>query len=94
MPPEYMLQFVQRRPFEPFRICLDDSTVHEIRHPELAMPGNRAIIVGVPKVPSQPLFDRFETLALLHVTPPGATGEGNSSERRRAVEWQALRRPE
>ena len=68
MPPEYLLQFVQRRPFEPFRICLDDGTVYDIRHPELAMPGSRAIIVGVPKAPSQPLFDCFVTLALLHVT--------------------------
>src|SRR5713101_243017 len=67
MPPENLLELIQKRPFTPFRIYLTDGTMYEIRHPELVMPGKRAVIVGLPADPAEPLFVRSVIVALLHV---------------------------
>lgn len=67
MPPEELLALVRRRPFVPFRIHLTDGTVYEVRHPELVMPGRRAAIIGFPADPDEPLYQRHETVALIHI---------------------------
>ncbi len=69
MPPEEILQALRKRPFEPFRIHLSDGTVYEVRHPELVMVGRRSAIIGLTAPnQAQPLYDRVETVALLHIT--------------------------
>ncbi len=68
MPPEELLQKLQTRPFEPFRIYLTDGTSYDIRHPELVMVGRRAAIVGVTERERRlPLYDRHTKVALVHI---------------------------
>jgi hypothetical protein len=67
MPPQVLLQEIQRRPFVPFRIHLTDGTVYEVRHPELIIVGAGFAVVGLPADPNLPVAGRTETLALVHV---------------------------
>jgi hypothetical protein len=46
--PEEVLKLVRKRPFEPFRIRMDDGTVYEVLRPEFAMVGRTTMVVGIP----------------------------------------------
>lgn len=82
MSPEDLLQYIRRRPFEPFRLVTTDGTAYEILHPEMLMPGWRTPIVGLPKDPTRAVFDRHVVVALLHVqrleplSTTASTGDG------------------
>jgi hypothetical protein len=68
MPPEDLLERLNRRPFEPFRIHLSDGTSYEVRQPELVLVGHRSAVVGVTDSEQQPpLYDRYTTVALVHI---------------------------
>jgi hypothetical protein len=68
MSPIDLLQAVQRRPFEPFRVQVSDGTTYDVRHPDLVMVGLGAIIIGVPAI-GQPrgVYERAETVSLSHI---------------------------
>lgn len=84
MPPQDLLNQLRARPFQPFAIHAAGGTVYEVRHPELVMVGLASAFVGVP-APNQalPVYDRYEILALRHVTrlvpleKSPASGNGN-----------------
>jgi hypothetical protein len=60
--------FVQRKPFEPFRITLTDGRTYDVHHPELAMVGHRTVAVGLPKSSGpQLIYDRLVTVSFLHI---------------------------
>lgn len=64
MRPEDLLEFLRRRPFEPFRICATDGRTFDVKHPDQAIVLRSRIVLasgdnGVP--------DRLEHLALVHV---------------------------
>jgi len=68
MRPNDIRQFLDRRPFQPFRITLTDGRSYEVRHPELAMVGRSIVAIGVPAPDeSQPVFDRLITVSLIHI---------------------------
>lgn len=68
MRPEDIREFVQKRPFQPFRITLTDGRTYEIHHPELAMVGRSIVAIGLPRSNDpEPVFDRLITVSLLHV---------------------------
>ena len=68
MRPEDIREFLQRRPFQPFRLTLTDGRTYEVRHPELAMVGRSTVIVGLPAPGEvEPVFDRAVTVSLLHI---------------------------
>ena len=74
---------LRKRPFEPFRLCLTDGTVYEIRHPDLVMVGLQRLLVGVPAEGREGIFQRYDVVSLLHVvrleplqTGPSATTNG------------------
>jgi len=46
--PEDVRKHLDKRPFEPFRICLTDGEAHDIRHPELCLVDRSTVHVGVP----------------------------------------------
>ena len=48
MRPDDIRQFLRRRPFEPFRICLVDGTTYDVRHPDLVALGRSALEIGFP----------------------------------------------
>ena len=59
MRPEDIRDFVQRRPFQPFRMTLTDGRSYEIRHPELAMVGRSTVAIGLPAADDpRPIYDR------------------------------------
>jgi hypothetical protein len=67
MPPQALLDLLDRQPFEPFRIVMTDGTGYDIRHPGLCMTGRRNAAIGVPRTPDERLYDRLITVALLHI---------------------------
>ena len=66
---EDLIEVLRQRPFQPFRIHLSDGIIYEVRHPELVLVGRSKAIVFFPD-PRQPppAFERYETVALLHIT--------------------------
>ncbi len=68
MRPEDIRNFLNKRPFQPFRITLTDGRSYEVRHPELVMVGRSAIVIGLPAPEeSEPVFDRLVTVSLIHI---------------------------
>ena len=67
MAPDDLMPFVQKRPFEPFRICLTDGTIYEIRHPDLIIVARRTVAIGIPTTQGQPIADRIITASMLHI---------------------------
>jgi hypothetical protein len=85
MSPVGIVQALQRRPFEPFRIEVSDGTSYEVRHPELVMVGRRAIVIGVPAEGQYPVYERTETVSLGHVVkliplPSSVDGKGKKGK--------------
>jgi hypothetical protein len=83
MPLEDLLGFLNRAPFEPFRIHLTDGSSFDVRHRELCMPGARSVAVGI-RDPNQPqiIYERLIQVALVHITrlepiPAPAISDGN-----------------
>lgn len=65
---EDIREFVNKRPFEPFRITLTDGRTYDVVHPELAMVGRSSMVIGVPAVDkSEPVYDRAITVSLIHI---------------------------
>jgi hypothetical protein len=56
MPPDENQEKLRHRPFEPFRIVLDDGTAYSVRHPELLLLGKRSAVVRLTGNPA----DTFE----------------------------------
>jgi hypothetical protein len=68
MRPEDIRDFLQKKPFQPFRVTLTDGRSYEVRHPELAMVGRSIVAIGVPAANDpNPVFDRLVTVSLLHI---------------------------
>jgi hypothetical protein len=81
MPLEEIVALLRARPFEPFRIQVDDGASYEVRHPEQVIPLARSLIVAVGAHPDQGYCDRADRVALVHVTrleplaPTGTSGQ-------------------
>jgi len=82
MRPSDIRVFLQHQPFQPFRITLTDGRTYEVCHPEMAMVGRSSLVIGLPAPgDTEPVYDRFVTVSLLHVMqmePVEATGTSNS----------------
>jgi hypothetical protein len=63
-----ILEYVRRKPFEPFRITLTDGRTYEIHHPELAMVGRSTVAIGLQTSNGPDLiYDRLVNVDLLHI---------------------------
>jgi len=58
---ETILEWVNRRPFEPFALRLFNGEAHQVRHPENVMVLKSRIIIGYPE------SDRAVHCSLIHV---------------------------
>lgn len=59
---------LRERPFRPLRLLLSNGTVHEIRHPELAMVGRSTVILGSPSSEeAPPAMEDYVMVSLLHI---------------------------
>jgi hypothetical protein len=64
-----LLDVLRQRPFRAFRIRLTDGTMFDIRHPEMTVVGRSTALVFYPPAGmSLPAIDRYETIAVLHMT--------------------------
>src|SRR5262249_44535687 len=63
-----VLQHLQRRPFQPFRLRLSNGIDHDIRHPEMAIVTPSTVVVGIPASAAPvPSADNYVIVSLLHV---------------------------
>jgi hypothetical protein len=88
MRPDDILQFVRRKPFQPFKITLTNGRSYEIHHPELAMVGRSTVVLGLMSSPHPELiFNRSVDVDLLHImeaehlpASPEANGPGSQPQ--------------
>src|SRR5438067_9529198 len=67
--PTDLVEELRKQPFEPFRIHVSDGSAYEVRHPEWVMVSPSRVLVFVPLAGQpHPLFERYHTIALLHIT--------------------------
>lgn len=60
-------ELIDKRPFEPFRICMTDDRTYDITHPELCLPGRTKVHVAVPDPRAKRLVRRVDQCALVHI---------------------------
>jgi hypothetical protein len=75
MRPEDLLEFLRRRPFEPFRIFATDGRTFDVNHPDQAIVLRSRVVLasgGDSVVP-----DHLEHLALVHVVRIEELGSGS-----------------
>jgi len=60
-------RLIDKRPFEPFRICMTDGRSYDIIHPELCLPGRTTVHVAVPDPKNRRLTMRVDQCALVHI---------------------------
>lgn len=70
MQPAEMLALLRKRPFEPFRVHLDDGRVFGIRYPQMNLVTEMTFIIGVPDPnhPDPTIADRFARAAWPQIT--------------------------
>lgn len=66
MTAEALRDWMQRRPFQPFRVKTSSGDAYDIRHPELAFLTRAELVVGLGERDGIPA--RYRTVSLLHVT--------------------------
>ena len=64
MRPDDVREYLDQRPFHPFRIHLSSGMFFDIRQPELVTLGHSAMTIGLPVEDS---MQRFVVIALVHV---------------------------
>jgi hypothetical protein len=69
MRPQDVLLMLRQQPFEPFRLCVVDGTLYEIRHPDQVVVGRSTLSVAgtVANLP-EAVADRDVIVALLHIS--------------------------
>lgn len=67
MTPETIRKHLLHQPFQPFRVCLTDGAVYEVRQPEMVLVMQREVIIALPK-PGEPFPKHLVYCDLLHVT--------------------------
>ena len=58
---------INKRPFEPFRVCLTDGRTYDITHPELCLPGRTTVYLAVPDPKFRRAIMRIDQCALIHI---------------------------
>jgi len=59
---------MDQRPFQPLRIVVSSGASYEVKHPELAMVGQREMIVGISNPLEPRSFDRVARVLFLHIS--------------------------
>ena len=62
-----LLEWLEARPFAPFRLFLSDGRTFEIRGANQVWPGRQTALIGFPSAEDPRLIDRHTTVSLLHV---------------------------
>ena len=58
---------IDKKPFEPFRICMTDGRTYDVTHPELCLPARNTVYVGVPDARVRGAVMRVDQCAYVHI---------------------------
>jgi hypothetical protein len=64
---EDVIENLEKRPFEPFRICMTDGRAYDVRHPDLCIPSRTTVYVGVPAPRLKRTVVRMDQCAYVHI---------------------------
>lgn len=64
---EDVLENLEKRPFEPFRICMTDGRTYDVTHPDLCIPSRNTVYVGVPDPRLRRTVVRMDQCAYVHI---------------------------
>ncbi len=69
MSPKDLESELHKKPFQPFRIVTTTGKTYDITERDLPMimVGNRTVIIGFRVAETDPNFDRYEVVALVHI---------------------------
>jgi hypothetical protein len=69
MAPQDLESELNKGPFQPFRIVTTTGKAYEITEKDrpLLLVGKRSVIIGLRVPVSDPYFDRYEVVSLMHV---------------------------
>jgi hypothetical protein len=69
MAPQDLESELHKQPFEPFRIVTTGGKTYDIteRDRPLIMVGKRTVVIGLRVPDTDPYFDRYEVVALVHI---------------------------
>jgi hypothetical protein len=65
MSPQEVLNYVNARPFRPFRIRMNSGRTFDIHHPEMVRVGRRDVLIFTFVGASSEVYDRWENVSLL-----------------------------
>jgi hypothetical protein len=67
--PQDLESELKKKPFQPFRIVTTDGKTYDIaeRDVPLLLVGKRTVIIGLRVPETDPYFDRYEVVSLVHV---------------------------
>jgi hypothetical protein len=65
--PADLVTQLDRRPFVPFRIVTSDSTVYEVRHPELVVVSLASAVIGYPQQDQHRVASRYDIVSIRHI---------------------------
>ena len=66
MRPSEILRLIHAIPFCPFRVCVSDGTVYEIRHPEVIIVTREALRIHTPQL--NELDNGLAIVSYFHIT--------------------------
>ena len=69
MAPEELRDMVRRRPFQPFRVHLDDGRQYDVLYPEVTLVSQTTMLIGFPDPAAKPALE-FDGV---HVSPATIT---------------------
>jgi hypothetical protein len=67
MAPADLVAVLNRRPFVPFRVVTSDSTVYEVRHPELVVLSLASAVIGYPEQNQPRVASRYDIVSIRHI---------------------------
>jgi hypothetical protein len=74
------------KPFEPFRLVMDDGVSYDVRHPDMVWVTPTSVLVGYPDASRPRVILHYDTVSLLHVSRleplarVAVPGQGNGEE--------------
>jgi hypothetical protein len=67
IPASDLLEWLEAKPFMPFRLHLSDGRTFDIRGANQVWPGRQTAVLGFPSADDPRLIDRHTTVSLLHI---------------------------
>jgi len=64
---EDVIENLEKRPFEPFRVCMSDGRTYDVYHPELCVPSRTTVYIGVPDPKLRRTVMRMDQCAYVHI---------------------------